>query len=256
MTQNHKDSDILERIARQAGEIALGYWNQGLAAETKADNSPVTIADRESELFISRSLAEAFPDDGQLGEEGSARESRSGRRWIIDPIDGTRDFVRGNRAWAVLLGLEDKGEVVAGAAYLPAMGEMFTATRGGGAFCNGAPIRVSAIASPSEAVLCVNGFNTVSRNHFAQNLIPWMEQFWAVRSMGGCLDAMMIARGQADLWIEQSGKAWDFAPLKIIVEEAGGRFFNFDGGASIYGENCICCTPGLEAVARELVRPR
>ena len=229
MTQNHNDIDILERIARQAGEIALGYWNQGLAAETKADNSPVTIADRESELFISRSLAEAFPDDGQLGEEGSARESRSGRRWIIDPIDGTRDFVRGNRAWAVLLGLEDKGEVVAGAAYLPAMGEMFTATRGGGAFCNGAAIAVSAIASPSEAVLCVNGFNTISKNHFAPNLIPWMEQFWAVRSMGGCLDAMMIARGQADLWIEQSGKAWDFAPLKIIVEEAGGRFFNFDG---------------------------
>lgn len=253
MTQNQYDIDTLERIARQAGEIALRYWNKGLQPETKPDNSPVTIADRESELFISGALAEAFPDDGQLGEEGAARESRSGRRWIIDPIDGTRDFVRGNPAWAVLLGLEDKGEVAAGVAYLPAMGEMFSATRGGGAFCNGVPIRVSAIACPSQAVLCVNGFNTISRNHFAPNLVPWMQQFWAVRSMGGCLDAMMVARGQADLWIEQSGKAWDFAPLKIIVEEAGGRFFNFDGAASIYGGNCICCAPGLEAVARELV---
>ncbi len=81
-----------------------------------------------------------------------------------------------------------------------------------------------------------------------------MQQFGAVRSLGGCVDAMMVARGQAELWIEQGGKPWDFAPLKIIVEEAGGRFFNFDGGSSIYGGNCVCCAPGLEEEARRLVR--
>ena len=80
-----------------------------------------------------------------------------------------------------------------------------------------------------------------------------MEQFWAVRSMGGCLDAMMVARGQAELWIEISGKPWHFAPLKIIAEEAGAKYFNFDGGSSIHGGNCIVCGPGLESMARRFV---
>src|SRR5262245_63883925 len=139
----------MDVAARQAGAIALRYWNTGLTAETKSDASPVTLADRECERAISRALEEAFPDDGLLGEEGSAKDSRSGRRWIIDPIDGTRDFVRGNRAWAVLIGLEEAGDVVAGTAYLPAMDEMFTAARGMGAFCNGERIHASTVADAS-----------------------------------------------------------------------------------------------------------
>src|SRR5882724_9885242 len=137
--------ELLEVVSRQGGAIALSYWNKGLQAETKSDASPVTIADRECERAISRAIEEAFPEDGLLGEEGSAKNSRSGRRWIIDPIDGTRDFVRGNRAWSVLIGLEADGEVVAGVSYFPALDEMFAAARGGGAFCNDAPIHASAI---------------------------------------------------------------------------------------------------------------
>jgi histidinol phosphatase-like enzyme (inositol monophosphatase family) len=245
--------EFARRIARRAGEIVLGYWKQGVKAESKADKSPVTIADKESERAIARALEETYPDDGILGEEGSAKKSRSGRQWIIDPIDGTRDFVRGNHAWAILIGLEDAGEVVAGVSYLPALSEMLVASRGAGAFSNDAPIRVSGVSDPSQAVLCLNGFNAISKFPFAPRLIGWMQQFWAVRSMGGCLDAMLIAKGQADLWIEPAGAAWDFAPLKIIAEEAGGRFFNFDGRASIYGRNCVVCTPGLEAMAREFI---
>src|SRR5262249_33448401 len=154
------------------------------------------------------------------------------------------DFLRGNRAWAILIGLEVAGEVVVGASYLPAMEEMFTATRGGGAFLNGERIRASEISDASQAVLCLNGFNTIRRHDFSNGLLEWMEQFWAVRSLGGCLDAMMVARGQADLWIETSGKAWDFAPLKIIAEEAGAKFFNFDGGSSIYGGEFVVFAPG------------
>src|SRR5205814_5296150 len=125
------------------------------------DASPVTVADREAEREIARALEEAFPEDGLLGEEGSAKDSRGGRRWIIDPIDGTRDFLRGNRAWSVLIGLEAEGEVVAGVSYFPALDEMFTATRGGGAFCNDAPIHASAITDPSQAVLSGNGLNAL-----------------------------------------------------------------------------------------------
>ncbi|MBI1792320.1 MAG: hypothetical protein HYR60_32765 [Acidobacteria bacterium] len=245
--------DIASEAACKAGQIAMGYWNRGVAAENKADDSPVTVADRESERAIAGLLEEAFPDDGMLGEEGARKASRSGRRWIIDPIDGTRDFLRGNRAWAVLIALEEEGQVVAGVAYLPAVEELYTASRGRGARCNGSIIRASGISTPGQAVLCVNGFNILSRYPFNARLQGWMERFWAVRSFGGCLDAMMIARGQADLWIEPAAKAWDLAPLKILVEEAGGCFFNFDGGSSIHAGNCVCCAPGLEAEARGLV---
>jgi len=248
-----KEIEVGEAVARKAAEIAMRYWNRGIVAETKADLSPVTVADKECEAAIAKALEEAFPEDGLLGEEGSAKISRNGRRWIIDPIDGTRDFVRGNRAWATLIGLEADGEVVAGVSSFPASGEVFTAAKGTGAFCDGEPIRASAISDVSEAVLCLNGFNAVRRYGFSSSLIEWMEPFWAVRSMGGCLDAMMVSRGQADLWIEISGKAWDFAPLKIIAEEAGAKFFNFDGGSSIYGGNCVICAPGMEKVARQFV---
>ena len=253
MYSDFRDLDISRTIVRRAGVMALQYWKTGIGVEVKPDASPVTIADRECERLIASSLEEAFPADGLLGEEGSSKPSRSGRRWIIDPIDGTRDFVRGDPAWAVLIGLEEGGEVVAGVSYLPAMDEMFSAARKLGAFCNDQPIHASDIADASQAVLCVNGLNAVGRHGFAAGLVAWMEQFWAVRSMGGCLDAMMVARGQADLWIEISGKPWDFAPLKIIAEEAGATFFNFDGGSSIYGGNCVICAPGMEAMARQFV---
>jgi histidinol phosphatase-like enzyme (inositol monophosphatase family) len=251
--ERRREVELMGVVARRAGAIAMRYWNSGLKAETKSDDSPVTIADRECEREISRALEEAFPDDGLLGEEGASKESRSGRRWIIDPIDGTRDFVRGNRAWSVLIGLEEAGEVVAGVSYLPAVDEMFTAARGAGAFLNGKRILASDISEASQAVLCVNQFTSVLKYGFSAGLLEWMSKFWAVRSMGGCLDAMMVCRGQADLWIETGGKPWDFAPLKIIAEEAGARFFNFDGGSSIYAGNCVVCAPGMEAIARKFV---
>ena len=251
-----KELEIGQTIARRAGELALGYWGKGIGFESKADASPVTIADRESERLIAAMIEEHFPGDGLLGEEGSRKESASGRRWIIDPIDGTRDFVRGNPAWAVLIGFEAEGEVQAGFAFLPAMGHLFHACRGGGGFRNDARIRVSSITGVEQAVLCINSLNGIEELSFGPRLPEWMSRFWAVRSMGGCLDAMMVASGQADLWIEPTAQPWDLAPLKIIAEEAGGRFFNFGGGSSIYGGDCMICTPGLETEAKRLLELR
>jgi fructose-1,6-bisphosphatase/inositol monophosphatase family enzyme len=253
MTAYAKELEIGRRIARQAGEIALRYWGSGIGFESKPDDSPVTVADRETEQAIARLVEERFPADGLLGEEGARKDSANGRRWIIDPVDGTRDFVRGNPAWAVLLGFEAAGEVEAGFAYLPAMDQMFCAARGEGAFLNDSAIHVSSVSGPRRAVLCLNGLNGLRDFEFAPRLFGWMEQFWAVRSLGGCLDAMMVSRGQAELWIEPTAKPWDLAPLKVIGEEAGARFFNFDCGSSIYGGNCVLATPGLEAAARNLL---
>ncbi len=245
MNWNH-ELEVAVSAAKAAGELALRYQH-GIEAETKSDLSPVTHADRECERLISSMLLEAFPQDGLLGEEGARRDATNGRKWIVDPIDGTRDYVRGNPLWATLIGLEVDGEIAAGVASLPALGGVYTAARGGGAFRNGERIHVSKKTTPSDAVLCVNGLNKAGMLAFKDRLFDWMQGFWAVRSMGGAPDAMLIASGQADAWIEPTAAPWDLAPLKVIIEEAGGVFFNLDGGRSIYGGNCIACAPGLEA---------
>lgn len=240
-------------MAMHAGELAIGYQNQELVAEEKPDLSPVTIADRECERLIVKRIEETFPDDGILGEEGAHRESRNGRKWIIDPIDGTRDFVRGLPLWAVLIGFEVDGEIEAGVCHLAPRNEMFSAVRGEGAWLNEKPVHISKVTRPEYALISVTALNSCQALPFGPKLLPWFQQFWAVRSMGGCMDAMLVASGKAELWIEPHAKAWDLAPLKVILEEAGARFLNFDGGSSIYGGNCIVCVPALEPVARELL---
>ena len=244
---------VARSVAERAGRIALDYQARGVTADMKADHSPVTAADRECERLITEVLGETFPADGLLGEEGTAKKSASGRRWIIDPIDGTRDFLRGTPTWAVLIALEQGSDVVVGVVHFPAQGLTYWATRGGGAFLNGKPIHVSGITRPADALLCVNGLNEALNLPFAPRLLEWMKQFWAVRSFGGCYDAMMIASGRAEAWVEPSGKPWDFAPLKIVCEEAGAVFFNFDGHSTIYGGNCAICVPALEVELRRFV---
>jgi histidinol-phosphatase len=241
-----REIEVAVQAARKAAELALRY-QPGIVAETKPDNSPVTEADRECERLIARILKDAFPDDGILGEEGARCESRSGRRWIIDPIDGTRDYVRGNPLWANLIALEEGSEVVAGVVNLPMLGNLYTASRGNGAFRNGSPICVSSKSAIDEAVLCMSAFDKLEGTPLKSRMLDWMARFWAVRGLGGATDAMMVASGQAEIWIEPRAAPWDFAPLKVIVEEAGGRFLNFDGGSSICAGNCIVCAPGLES---------
>jgi histidinol-phosphatase len=240
-----REIEVAVQAARKAAELALRY-QPNVVAETKPDNSPVTEADRECERLIARLLSEAFPEDGLLGEEGTRIESRSGRRWIIDPIDGTRDYVRGNPLWGNLIALEEGNEVVAGVVNLPMLGNLYSAWRGGGALQNGSPICVSSKSSMDEAVLCMSAFNKLEGTPLKSRMLDWMARFWAVRGLGGATDAMMVASGQAEIWIEPHASPWDFAPLKVIVEEAGGRFLNFDGGSSIYAGNCIVCAPAFE----------
>jgi histidinol phosphatase-like enzyme (inositol monophosphatase family) len=248
-----RELEVAREALCRAGEAALRYWRDGVAAEAKQDLSPVTAADRHCERLIVQELCQHFPDDGVLGEEGANKPSATGRKWIVDPIDGTRDFVRQNRLWCQMVALEEGGETVLGVIHFPALEETYWATRRGGAFRNGEPIRVSSIGDVSQAVLCVNSFTNIHRSGFSRNLMDWMRHFWAVRSMGGAWDAMFVSAGHAEAWIEQSAQPWDLAALQVIAEEAGARFFNFDGGRSIYGGNCVLCVPALETVLRRFV---
>jgi histidinol phosphatase-like enzyme (inositol monophosphatase family) len=245
--------EVATEAAKKAAELALQY-QPNIVAETKPDKSPVTQADRECERMIARMLTDAFPGDGILGEEGAHAESRNGRRWIIDPIDGTRDYVRGNPLWANLIALESGSDVVVGVVNLPVLGNLYAAGSGGGAHCNGTRIRASSKTSVEESVLCLNGYDKVPNAPYSDRLLDWMARFWAVRGMGGAADAMMVAAGQAEIWIEPKASPWDFAPLKLILEEAGARFLNADGGSTIYAGNGIGCAPGLEQEVRRFLQ--
>jgi histidinol phosphatase-like enzyme (inositol monophosphatase family) len=240
-------------IARKAGDLALKIREGGIEIEIKADESPVTAADKACEKLIVEELTAAFPGDGMLGEEGAMTESSSGRRWIVDPIDGTRDFIRGTGAWSVLIGLEENGKVVAGHAYFPVHGEMYSAAKGEGAFLNGRRIQASDVRKNSDALICCNGIGFMHSFGFGKDLVEWLAGFWAVRSMGGCLDAMLLARGSADAWIEAVAKPWDLAPLKIIADEAGCVTFDFKGNDTIYGGNYVICVPALAEEMKSFV---
>lgn len=248
-----REVELAKLLAQEAGALAIDYQRRGVQAEIKSDESPVTAADRACEKLIVDRITLEFPEDGVLGEEGAARKSRSGRQWIIDPIDGTRDFLREIPLWAVLIGLEQDGEIVAGVAHCPRQGFLLWAAKGEGAWADGSRLRVSDKSDPTDAVLAFNGFNKAGVTHFAGRVIPWVQKFWAVRSLGGAVDAMLVAQGKADVWIEPNGAPWDLAPLKILIEEAGGRFGSFAGERSIYGGNAYACTPGLEPSVKQFL---
>jgi histidinol-phosphatase len=246
-----QEIETARRIADLSTKLALRHQKAGIFAENKPDDSPITIADKECEKLIAKMLEEAFPDDGILGEEGSRKESKNGRRWIIDPIDGTRDFVRGNPLWSVLIALEEQGEVQAGVVHLPLMGNTCWGARGSGSFRNDVRLRVSSIDKPENAVISLNSLNRIKNESFLHKMTSYLGSFWAFRCLGGTPDAMMVAEGQMDAWVEPKVAPWDMAAAQVILEEAGAVFFAFNGKRSIYEGNCVACTPGLELSMRE-----
>jgi histidinol-phosphatase len=247
-----RELDVALQASRAAVETAQ-RMQAGITADTKSDDSPVTAADRECERLISEILIAAFPDDGILGEEGARRESSSGRRWIVDPIDGTRDYVRGNPLWANLIALEADGEVVLGVVNLPGLGKLYTGVRGQGAHCNGRPMHASGKSGVEDAVLCFNAYSKMEHVPFRDTFDDWASRFWAFRGLGGAADAMMVAAGEAEVFIEPSAAPWDFAPLQVIAEEAGAVFLNFDGGRSIHARSAVICAPGLAPEMRRVL---
>ncbi len=240
-----KELEFARLVAVAAGENAKRIRAGDIAAETKPDASPVTIADKDNERMIREAIEREYPADGVLGEEGSSKTGASGRRWIIDPIDGTRDFVRGNRFWCVLVALEEADESLVGVAHFPLLDETYRAVRGGGAYRNGDRLRASSISSVSECVFSPSGLHLAKALPHLQKLNDWAQRSWSVRSYGGALDACMIAAGQVDVWFEPKVEPWDLAALKLILEESGAAFFALDGSRRIDRGSAIGCAPGL-----------
>jgi len=237
----------------QAGRLALQYFGTALAIEYKADRSPVTAADRGAEEALRETLGAAFPHDGMLGEELGASDGTSGRRWIVDPIDGTQSFIRGVPLWGVLVALEDRGEVVLGVVGLPALGETLWAVRGGGAFANGVPARVSNVTTLADATVLTSDAGPA---HFGDKYAGFQRLLGNTarhRGWGDCYGYALVATGRAEIMLDPLMNPWDAAAVRPIVEEAGGAFCAWDGTPTIYGGSALAMPATLRAPVLSLL---
>jgi histidinol-phosphatase len=248
--------DFAVGLARTAGEITLRHFRQPFTPDRKADGSFVTQADREAERFIRARVEEKFPHDAVLGEEEGARSGASGRRWIIDPIDGTYSFVHGVPLYGILIALEVEAEVVLGVVNLPALGDLVCAARGHGCFWNDARARVSNVSSLGDGLLLSTDFGTCERYGFGAAARRLEQAAGARRTWGDCYGHILVATGRAEVMLDPVMNVWDCAPLLPILEEAGGTFTDWHGRRTIQGGNAISTNgllfdPVLELVGRE-----
>jgi histidinol-phosphatase len=233
-----KRLEVAIAAAKAAGAVALQYFRTGLAVEYKDDRSPVTRADRECEQRIVEVLREAFPDYGFVGEEFGERPGARAR-WIVDPIDGTKNFIRGIPYFATLIGLEEEGEVTAGVVYAPAVDDLLYAGKGQGAFDRDGRLRVSPVTSLRDGLLVFGGIDIFRQAGHWAAFERLVRASGRQRGFGDYFGHTFVARGQAEAMVEMDLKPWDLAAIKIIIEEAGGRFTDFSGQATIYGGTAI-----------------
>jgi histidinol phosphatase-like enzyme (inositol monophosphatase family) len=240
-------------VARGAGEITLQHFRQSFTPDRKADGSFVTQADREAERFIRARIEETYPRDAVLGEEEATRAGSSGRRWIIDPIDGTYSFVHGVPLYGVLLALEIDDESCLGVVNVPALGELVCAARGLGCFWNDKPARVSAVSVLADSLLLSTDFGTCERYGFGEAARRLEQSAGARRTWGDCYGHILVATGRAEVMLDPVMNVWDCAALLPILEEAGGTFTDWSGQRTIRGGNAIS-TNGLifESVMNEI----
>lgn len=240
------------RIAEQASEIPLRHFRKaGLTSEKKADadESPVTIADRETEQAIRDALAREFPGHGIFGEEFGQSGSLDGPAWIIDPIDGTRFFLSGYPGFGMLLAHLDGGVPQAGVVRMPALNETYLGYRGGGATCNGAPVRVRATTRLEDALIFVNEPERLLADDPAR-LARLARAGHTRRFSYDCYPHAMVAAGYIDAVSDIGLEPYDFLPLVALVEAAGGIITDWDGkplGLGSDGRVVTACTPELHA---------
>jgi histidinol-phosphatase len=225
--------------AKAAAEVALHYFRTNLKVETKADRTPVTQADRECEAKIIEILSQRFPAYGFLGEETGERAGQGNARWIIDPIDGTKNFIRGIPFFATLIALEENGDITAGVVSAPAIDDLLYARKGQGAFANDRQVHVSDVAELSQSMLVHGGLKDLKVRPCWEPFLRLVDATARQRGFGDALGHSIVICGQAEITLEPEIKPWDVAATKILVTEAGGRFSDFAGTPSIYTGNAV-----------------
>jgi histidinol-phosphatase len=241
--------------ARAAGQLALRYFDTGLTVEWKEDRTPVTLADRAAEALLRSRLLGKFPSDGFLGEESGDTPGSSSFRWIIDPIDGTRSYVRGVPLWGTLVGLEYRGEQIAGVAEAPALGHTYRALRGDGAYRNDRRIRVSDVAALDKAHLFYSSVAWFVKAGRQDTFLKLAAQTERQRGYGDFYGFVLVAQGSGDIMMEHGCHPWDLSALSAIVAEAGGRLTDWQGRPNIHHPDVVASNGRLhEQVLRLLAQ--
>ncbi len=249
------DLELALALADEADVITTARFGAvDLVVETKPDRTPVTEADRAVELALRKRLAAERPGDALVGEE-FGEEGASSRRWILDPIDGTKNYLRGVPIWATLIALEIDGRIDVGVVSAPELGRRWWARRGGGAFVNGAPIHVSGVTDLADAHLGYGDAERWAAAGFADRFEALAAQCWRARGLGDFWIHVLVAEGAFDLAVEPDLALWDLAPLLVIVEEAGGRFSDLGGDNRASGGSAISSNGRVHEAALAVLTP-
>jgi histidinol phosphatase-like enzyme (inositol monophosphatase family) len=247
--------DAALRWAREAGVITLHHFGTSLSSDTKGDGTPVTIADRTAETLLRQKIATEYPDHGILGEEFGETNPGARIRWILDPIDGTRSFVRGVPIYGVLIGVEVDGVPAVGVAHFPALRETVGAARGHGCLWNGRPAQVSSIQTLSEAAALTTDPVELLEGPIAQGWEALVRATSLARTWGDCYGHILVATGRAEVMIDPVLSPWDAAPFVPILEEAGGRFTDLTGVPRLDGGSGISTNGLLHDQVLRLLQP-
>jgi len=239
-----------KEIAEAGAKVAYGYFGGTLERSKKADGSWVTQADKAAETEVRRLIAAAYPDHNVLGEEEGLRSATGGApadgapTWIVDPIDGTNNFMMGVPVWATLVGLQIDGEVEIGVCHAPALNEVYEGQLGSGARCNDEAISADDGTGLADSVVLYSSAQSFFRKGLDEFFEYLIRRSWRSRGFGDFWGHMLVARGAADLMMEPALRIWDWASITVIVEEAGGRVTTFEGeepsdGSSIVTTNAV-----------------
>ena len=244
--------DFATDAAWQAGRITLRYFQTGVEVEEKDDESPVTAADKGAETKLRELIEARFPDDGIVGEEHEDKTGTSGRRWILDPIDGTKSFIQGVPLYGVMVSVEIEGEPAIGVVNFPALNEMICAAKGLGCMWNGRPAKVSDISNIQDATVILTDFVNGHSRGEAMNRICSRAKL--VRGWGDCYGHMLVATGRAEIMLDPIMSVWDCAALAPILKEAGGTFTTWSGQATIWGNEAVSTNGALFEEVMQLIK--
>jgi histidinol phosphatase-like enzyme (inositol monophosphatase family) len=245
--------DFAVEVAWRAGRSALAHYQTGIASETKPDDSPVTEADRAAEQSARQLIARRFPADAILGEEAGETHAGADRRWILDPIDGTRTFVRGVPLFGVLLALEVEADAVLGVMHCPALGETEYAARGLGCWWDGRRALDSDDTRLERALVVTTDVENLEKHHHAAGWNALRTSVGLSRTWGDCYGYALVATGRAEAMLDPVLSLWDAAALAPIIEEAGGVFTDWDGAGGYRVSSAVATNAALARQVRSLL---
>lgn len=250
--------EVLEaatEFAKEAGDITLRYFGGLVDHEAKGDGSPVTRADREAEQLIRKRIEARWPDHGILGEEFGMTREDAPIRWILDPIDGTRSFMRGVPLYGVLIGVEAADGPFVGVAHFPALGETVAAGEGLGCHWNGNPCAVSTVEALDWSLILTTDTERILARPEGAGFRALMRGSSFSRTWGDCYGHILVATGRAEAMVDPILSSWDAGPLLTILTEAGGTFTDLDGTRTIHGGSGISSNGRVHDLVLEALKP-